>query len=324
MTFKIGGIILPNRVVAAPMAGITDRAFRDLAREMGCGLAFTEMVSAQALIHGSRRTAEILNIAGEHPIGVQLFGADPRIMARAAVLAVEAGADIIDINMGCPTPKIVKSGEGAALMRDPDLAGRIVAAVADAATVPVTVKMRKGWDEECPDALALARVVASAGAAAVTVHGRLRSEFFGGQADWEIIRAVKQAVRIPVIGNGDVRSGGDAARMLDVTGCDAVMIGRAARGNPWIFRNVLHYLATGREPPLPAAAERVAMALRHFDLLIRYKGEDRAVVEMRKHMAWYTRGLHGAARLRERLQLADTAESVRAMVRDVAAAGLNA
>lgn len=317
MTFKIGTVILPNRIVSAPMAGITDRAFRDLAREMGCGLTWTEMISAQALIQGNRRTAEFLEVSGEHPIAVQIFGSDPDTMARAARLAAEAGADIVDINMGCPTPKIVRSCEGAALMRDPERAGRIVRAVATAVPVPVTVKMRKGWDEGYPGAVELARVVAHAGAAAVTVHGRLRSEFFGGVADWAVIGAVKQAVSIPVIGNGDVRSGPDAARMLSETGCDAVMIGRAARGNPWVFRQVRDCLETGQEPPPPTPDERVAMALRHFDLLIRYKGEARAVLEMRKHAAWYTRGLRGSARLRERLHVADTAASLRSLLTGV-------
>lgn len=314
MTFKIGALPLPNRVVSAPMAGITDRAFRDLAREMGCGLTWTEMISAQALVHGNRRTAEFLAVSGEHPLAVQIFGSDPGVLAHAARLAAEAGADIVDLNMGCPTPKVVRNCEGAALMRDPERAGRIVAAVAAAVPVPVTVKMRKGWDEGYPGAAELARVAVQAGAAAVTVHGRYRFEFFGGQADWGVIGAVKQAVDIPVIGNGDVKSGPDAARMLAETGCDAVMIGRAARGNPWVFKQVREYLETGREPLPPTPEERVAMALRHFELLIRYKGEDRAVREMRKHAAWYTRGLRASARLRERLHAADTAASLRRLI----------
>ncbi|MBE0466068.1 MAG: tRNA dihydrouridine synthase DusB [Candidatus Desulforudis sp.] len=320
MTFKIGGVTLANRVFAAPMAGITDRAFRELAREMGCGLTCTEMISSQALMHGSRRTAQILDIAGEYPISVQIFGSNPGILARAAQLVVEAGADLVDINMGCPTPKIVKTGEGAALMRDPRRAGDIVAAVVAAVPVPVTVKMRRGWDAGYPDAVELARVAEEAGAAAVTLHGRFRSEFYGGKADWNIIRAVKQAVNVPVIGNGDVRSGPDAVRMLADTGCDAVMVGRAARGNPWIFREILDYVETGEELRPPTPEERVTMALRHFDLLVRYKGEARAVLEMRKYLAWYTRGLHGAARLRERLHAADSAAVVRALAASISAA----
>jgi nifR3 family TIM-barrel protein len=317
LTFKIGRVVLPNRVVAAPMAGITDRAFRDLAREMGCGLTCTEMISAQALIRGSRKTARLLDIAGEYPVSVQIFGSDPGIMARAAQMVVEAGADLVDLNMGCPTPKIVKSGAGAALMRDPDRAGEIVAAVAAAVPVPVTVKMRKAWDEASPDAVALARVAASAGAAAVTVHGRLRSEFFGGEADWGIIRKVKQAVAIPVIGNGDVRSGPDAARMLTYTGCDAVMVGRAARGNPWIFREILHYLETSRELLPPTPALRVETALRHLELMVRYKGEARALLDMRKHAAWYTRFFRGAARLRERLHRATSIPELVNLIREI-------
>jgi nifR3 family TIM-barrel protein len=317
LTFKIGGLGLANRVVSAPMAGISDRAFRDLAREMGCGLTCTEMISAQALVHGNLKTAQILDIAGEHPISVQIFGSDLGVLAQAAYLVVEAGADVVDINMGCPTPKIVKSGAGAALMRDPEQAGAIVAAVVAAVPVPVTVKLRKGWDEGYPDAVKLARVLTAAGAAAVTIHGRLRSAFFSGHADWDIIRAVKRAVEIPVIGNGDVRGGPDAARMLADTGCDAVMVGRAARGNPWIFSEMLSYLETGRELTLPTPRMRVEMAFRHFDLMITYKGEATALLEMRKHAAWYTRGLHGAARLRERLHSAGTVETLREIISSV-------
>jgi len=314
---RIGAAVLENPVVAAPMAGITDKAFRLLAREMGCALTFTEMISAQALLAGSRKTMAMLDIEGESPVAVQLFGSRPGDLARAARLAAAAGADIIDLNMGCPTPKIVKNGEGAALMRDPRLAGEIVAAVADAVPLPVTVKMRRGWDADSPDAVEVAGVAAEAGAAAVTVHGRYRVEFYSGRADWGIIRAVKEAVDIPVIGNGDVWTSADARRMLDETGCDGVMIGRAARGYPWIFRETVHYLATGRQSPPPSGAERVAMALRHLDLLIRYKGEETAVLQMRKHASWYTRGLPHAARLRERLQKAATVAELRVLIEEV-------
>lgn len=314
MSFRIGNVTLANRMVSAPMAGITDRAFRDLAREMGCGLTYTEMISAQALMYGNRKTMQYLGIAGEHPINVQIFGCDPGMMAQAARLAADAGADLLDINMGCPTPKIVKNGEGAALMRHPERAGEIVAAVAAAVKVPVTVKLRKGWDAGYPDAVELARVVTTAGAAALTVHGRLRSEFFKGRADWNIIRAVKQAVQVPVIGNGDIRSGPDAERMLAETGCDAVMIGRAATGNPWVFSEVLHYLKTGEGLPSPSPRARVEMALRHLDLMVHYKGAEVAVWEMRKHAAWYTRGLPGAARLRDRLHQAGTIEALRELI----------
>lgn len=299
------------------MAGITDKAFRLLAREMDCALAFTEMISAQALLFGSRKTLEMLDIEGESPVAVQLFGSRPGDLARAARLVAAAGADIIDLNMGCPTPKIVKNGEGAALMRDPRLAGEIVAAVVDAVTLPVTVKMRRGWDADSPDAVEVAYAVVDAGASAVMVHGRYRSEFYSGRADWGVIRAVKEAVDVPVIGNGDVWTAPDARRMLDETGCDGVMIGRAARGNPWIFREAVHYLATGGQLPPPSGAERVAMALRHLDLLVRYKDEDTAVLQMRKHASWYTRGLPHAARLRERLQRADTVAELRTLIQMV-------
>jgi len=310
----IGPLVLENPVVAAPMAGVTDKAFRLLAREMGCALTFTEMISDQALLFGSRKTLEMLDIEGEHPIAVQLFGSRPHDLALAARLAAQAGADIIDLNMGCPTPKIVKNGEGAALMRDPRLAADIVAAVIDAVPLPVTVKMRRGWDPDSPDAVEVAGAVAEAGASAVTVHGRYRSEFYSGRADWGVIRAVKEAVDVPVIGNGDVWTAVDARRMLDETGCDGVMIGRAARGYPWIYREAVHYLAAGELLPPPPAEERVAMALRHLDLLMLYKGEKTAVLQMRKHAAWYSRGLRGAARLRVQLHQAETAEQLRAMI----------
>lgn len=301
-------------MVAAPMAGISDKAFRLLAREMGCALTCTEMISAQALLFGSAKTAGMLDVAGEHPVSVQLFGSCPGDLARAARAVAKSGAQIIDLNMGCPTPKIVKNGEGAALMRDPARAGEIVAAVVDAVTLPVTVKMRRGWDADSPDAVEVAGRVVAAGASAVTVHGRYRVDFYSGRADWGIIKAVKDAVGVPVIGNGDVWSAPDARRMLDETGCDGVMIGRAARGCPWIYRETARYLTTGELPAPPSGAERVAMAIRHLDLLVRYKGEGTAVLQMRKHAAWYTRGLPYAARLREQLHRATGAAEMRALI----------
>lgn len=317
---KIGSLTMDNPITSAPMAGISDKAFRVLAREMGCGLVWTEMISDQALVYGNRKTEQLLDIEGEHPVCVQLFGSRPETLARAAQMAVERGADLIDINMGCPTPKIVKNCGGAALMKDPDTAARIVSAVVEAVAVPVTVKIRKGWDEDHPDAVEFARLAEAAGAAAVTVHGRFRGDFFSGRADWSIIRRVKEAVNIPVIGNGDVWSGADAGRMLDETGCDGVMIGRAARGNPWIYRDAVHFLRTGMELPPPTPAERVEMALKHFDLLICFKGEDKAVLEMRKHAAWYTRGLRGGARLRERLHTAVSVPVMRELIQSVLSA----
>ena len=304
----IGGVELSSRVVLAPMAGVTDLAYRLLTKGMGCALVYTEMISDKALVFRNERTFDMLRISeDERPVAVQIFGADPDTMAKAArIVQDRAQPDIIDINMGCPTQKIVKNGEGSALMRDVPLAADIVAAVVAASRVPVTVKMRKGWDAALVNAVELALAVEAAGAAAVAVHGRTRDQSYSGAADWGIIRDVRQAVAIPVIGNGDVRSPEDAARMLTETGCDAVMIGRAALGNPWIFRDIATFLATGEVLAPPSLAERVAMALRHLDMVIELYGEKSAVLQMRKHAAWYVRGAHGAAHARVRINAAKT------------------
>ena len=313
---RIGSVVLDNPVVAAPMAGITDKAYRILAKEAGCGLVCTEMVSDQALLYGNPKTCLILNITGEvRPLCVQIFGSDPGYMADAAEIVESRGADIIDINMGCPTPKIVKNGEGSALMQNTGKAVEIVRAVTRRIKVPVTVKMRKGWDENSVNAVEVAKLVVDAGAAAVTVHGRTRSQFYSGRADWGIIEAVKRGVSVPVIGNGDIWDPVDAERMLAVTGCDAVMIARGALGNPWLFARTAHYLRTGEKLPGPGPEERVDMALRHFDLLIKFKGEAVAVREMRKHAAWYIKGLAGAARLRDRINLCRSTEEMRHVLR---------
>lgn len=304
----IGAVILDNPVVLAPMAGVTDLPFRTLAREMGCGLVYTGMISDRGLVHGNAETRRLLSISPrERPVGVQIFGSEPAIMARAAEIAVAAGADLVDINMGCPVPKVVKGGAGAALMRDPRSACRVVEAVAAVVSVPVTVKLRKGWDEAGANAVEVARAVVEAGARAVTVHGRTRDQFYGGRADWAVIARVKEAVDVPVIGNGDVWSPRDAGRVLEETGCDGVMIGRAALGNPWIFRQTVHFLRTGELLPPPTPVERVKMALRHLEGLVAFRGEYRGVREMRKHAAWYMKGLPGASRVRERCFRAETA-----------------
>ena len=309
---KIGGVILENLVISAPMAGITDKSFRILAREAGCSLVCTEMVSDQALLYGNPKTCSLLDISGEDgPVSMQVFGSDAGYMAAAAEIVESRGARLIDINMGCPTPKIVRNGEGAALMKDPDKAAEIVRAIVKRVNVPVTVKMRKGWDESSVNAVEMARLAESAGAAAVTVHGRTRSQFYAGKADWEIIASVKRAVSIPVIGNGDVWTPRDALLMLEQTGCDGIMIGRAALGNPWIFRQTVYYLKTRELLPGPPPEERGAMALRHFDLLVINKGEDVAVREIRKHAAWYMKSLPGAARLRDLVNRAKTQEEIK-------------
>ncbi len=309
---KIGDLVLENPVISAPMAGITDKAFRILAKEAGCSLVYTEMISDQALLYGNPKTCALLDISGEDgPVCIQLFGSDAGYMAEAAEIIAGRGARMIDINMGCPTPKIVKNGEGAALMKDPDKAAEIVKAIVNRLEIPVTVKMRKGWDESSVNAVEMAGLMESAGVAAITVHGRTRSQFYSGKADWGIIAAVKQAVDIPVIGNGDIWAPQDARLMLAQTGCDGVMIGRASLGNPWIFRQTLHYLQTGEMLLGPTLEERVTMALRHFDLLIKNKGENVAVREMRKHTAWYIKGLRGAARLREAVNRAETQEEIK-------------
>lgn len=308
---KIGPVQLENPVISAPMAGITDKAYRILAKEAGCGLVCTEMVSDQALLYGNVKTGAILNIAGEsRPVSIQIFGSDPAYMGGAAEIVESCGASLIDINMGCPTPKIVRNGEGSALMKDIKKAAAIVRSVVERVHVPVTVKMRKGWDEKNVNAVELARAVVDAGAAAITVHGRTRSQFYSGKADWGIIAAVKKSVEVPVIGNGDIWSPADALAMMEETGCDAIMIGRGALGNPWIFSRTVHFLKYGELLPEPEPEEKVAMAQRHLDLLVQFKGEKVAVWEMRKHAAWYTKGLRGSARLRDLINKAGSREEI--------------
>jgi tRNA-dihydrouridine synthase B len=313
---QIGKLKLANPVILAPMAGVTDLPFRLLAKEMGCGLVYSEMVSDKGLIYDNVHTKKLLAIdERERPVALQIFGSEPDSMGQAATIVANAGADIIDINMGCPTNKIVRNGEGSALMLSPDLAYRIIATVVTAAgDVPVTVKFRKGWDDKSVNAVEIAKLAEQAGAAAVSVHGRTREQFYSGQADWKIIREVKQAVGIPVIGNGDVRTPHDAKRLLTETGCDGIMVGRGAQGNPWIFRQIIHYLATGEILLPPGLDERIDMLLRHLDMLVEHKGEYVGIREMRSHAAWYTKGLHKSAELRLTFnQAASKADFIRIM-----------
>ena len=303
----IGNVEIKPPVVAAPMAGISNSAFRLLTKEAGAGLVFSEMISAKGLIYNPERTLPLLEFdSREKPIAMQIFGSEPSFMSAAARIIQDRGADLIDINMGCPVTKVVRGGEGCALMRDPRKAGEIVAAVKEAVSLPVTVKIRKGWDGENINAVEVAKVLEEKGAAAVTVHGRTREQFYGGKADWQIIRQVVEAVGIPVIGSGDIFEPRDALDMLEETGCAAVMVGRGSLGNPWLIGRICAFLEEGRVLPPPSVEERLAMALRHMELLAELKGEITGIREMRKHASWYVKGLKGAAAARQDICRAGT------------------
>lgn len=304
---KIGNVTLDNPVILAPMAGVTDLPFRLLCKEQGAGLVCMEMVSAKAVLYKNKNTESLLEIhPQEVPVSLQLFGSDAGIMSEIAKRLEERPFSILDINMGCPVPKIVNNGEGSALMKDLKLAGEIVSAIVRAVEKPVTVKIRSGFDKEHINAVEMAKIIEDAGAAAITVHGRTREQFYAGEADWEIIAKVKEAVSIPVIGNGDITDGESAARMLRQTGCDGVMVGRAARGNPWIFREIAAYLADGTVLPPKTKAECKEMMLRHARLQLKYKGEYTGVREMRKHISWYTAGMPHSAKIREQVNAVET------------------
>lgn len=307
----IGSVTLPNNLILAPMAGVTDLPFRILCKEQGAGLLCMEMVSAKAILYKNRNTEEMLAIdPRENPVSLQLFGSDSDIVSEIAHQIEERPFDILDLNMGCPVPKIVNNGEGSALMKNPRLAGEIIAKTVKAIKKPVTVKIRKGFDEDHVNAVEMAKIAEDAGAAAVAVHGRTREQFYSGRADWDIIRQVKEAVSIPVIGNGDLLSAEDVIAMGEQTGCDGFMIARGAQGNPWIFKQILHYFETGRHLEKPVFEEVVQMILRHARMMIDFKGDYIAMREIRKHAAWYTAGYPNSSRLRAAINEVESYEEL--------------
>ena len=307
MELRIGNTILENNVILAPMAGVTDLPFRLLCREQGAGCVVTEMVSAKAILYNNRNTKELMQIhPQERPAAIQLFGSDPDIMAQIAARIEDGPYDFIDVNMGCPVPKVVNNGEGSALMKNPKQAEKVLSAMVKAVKKPVTVKFRKGFNDTSVNAVEFAKMAEGSGVAAVAVHGRTREQYYSGKADWDIIRQVKEAVKIPVIGNGDIFTPQDAGRMMEETGCDGIMVARGAKGNPWIFRRINHYLDTGEILPGPSIEEIQAMILRYGHMLAAYKGEQTAMREMRGHVAWYTKGMPHSAALRNEINQVET------------------
>lgn len=310
-TLQIGNVTLENNLVLGPMAGVTDLPFRLLCKEQGAGLLCMEMVSAKGIYYNNKNTEQLLAIdEREHPVSLQLFGSDPEIMSEMAKKIEERPFDILDINMGCPVPKVVNNGDGSALMKNPVLAGKIIEKTARAIKKPVTVKIRKGFDDAHVNAVEMAKVAEASGAAAIAVHGRTREQYYSGRADWDIIRQVKEAVKIPVIGNGDILTPEDAIRMEEQTGCDGFMIARGAQGNPWIFAQILHYFKTGEHLPKPTAEEMVQMMLRHAKMQLAFKGDYTGIREIRKHAAWYTAGYPNAARLRSAINEVESYEQL--------------
>lgn len=318
MRIKIGKVELENQVILAPMAGVTDLPFRLLCKEQGAGLLSMEMVSAKAISFHNKNTESLMEIdKREHPIALQLFGSDPDLISEVAKSIEDRPFDILDINMGCPVPKVVNNGEGSALMKNPRRIGEIVEKTVRAIKKPVTVKIRKGFQESCINAVEVAKIAQESGASAIAVHGRTREQYYHGTADWDIIRQVKQAVKIPVIGNGDVVSPETAKAMLEQTGCDAVMVGRAAKGNPWIFRQIVHYLETGEKLEKPEIEEVKQMMLRHARMQISYKGGFTGIREMRKHIAWYTAGYPNSAKLRNQINQVERIEEMEQLIMSI-------
>ena len=315
----IGSVTLPNNLILAPMAGVTDLPFRLLCKEQGAGLLCMEMVSAKAIMYKNKNTEELLKIdKRELPVSLQLFGSEPDIISEIAHQIEDRPFDILDINMGCPVPKIVNNGEGSALMKNPKLAGEIIEKTARAIKKPVTVKIRKGFDESSVNAVEMARIAEASGAAAIAVHGRTREQFYSGKADWDIIRQVKEAVSIPVIGNGDLLTAQDIIAMYEQTGCDGFMIGRGAQGNPWIFKQVLSYFETGKVMEKPSFEEVADMMLRHARMMLEFKGEYTGIREIRKHGAWYTAGYPNSAKLRVMINEVETYEQLEVLLRNAA------
>lgn len=314
----IGNVTLDNNLILAPMAGVSDLPFRLLCHEQGAGLVCMEMISAKAILYKNKNTESLLEIhPGEGPVSLQLFGSDPQIMADIAARIEDRPFQFLDVNMGCPVPKIVGNGEGSALMKNPLLAGQIIEALVKAIKKPVTVKIRKGFDEEHVNAVEMAHIAQESGAAAVAVHGRTREQFYAGKADWEIIRQVKEAVKIPVIGNGDVVDGVSAKALLETTGCDGIMIGRACQGNPWIFREVKAYLEDGTILPRPSKEEMYQTILKHSQLQLQYKGEYIGIREMRKHVSWYSAGIPNSSKFRAAVNAMESMEELTAAVAQI-------
>ena len=315
---KIGSVTLDNNILLAPMAGVTDLPFRLLCREQGVGLVCMEMISAKAILYKNKNTESLLTIhPQEGPVSLQLFGSDPKILSEMAKRIEERPFAILDINMGCPVPKVVGNGEGSALMKQPKLVEEIVTAVVKAVRKPVTVKIRKGFNDTCVNAVEIARIAEGCGAAAVMIHGRTREQYYAGEADWEIIADVKEKLSIPVIGNGDVTDGVSAAAILQQTGCDGVMVGRAARGNPWIFRQIAAYLQNGTVLARPEKDEIRETILRHAGMQLEYKGEYTGIREMRKHVSWYTAGMPASARLRRSVNMVESFAQLEELVREM-------